>query len=70
MRIEPTPAAEHAVAELELPTGCVVCGGPLAVRITPNGARGCCVRCRYLPALQIEQVGDQLRVVHGAAGTA
>jgi hypothetical protein len=34
-------------ADLELPNGCVLCGGPVSVRVSPNAAYSVCIPCRW-----------------------
>ena len=47
--------------DFELPHGCVACGGPIVVRVTPGDAHAVCLACRAL---------STLRVVPGEEGVA
>ncbi len=57
-------------ADFELPGGCLSCGGPLAVRVTPAGAAGCCVACRLISRPHVELKGTSLQVGYVPAGEA
>jgi len=35
-------------AEFTIEGGCVVCHGPMAVRVTPGSTRGYCARCGWI----------------------
>ena len=35
-------------ADIELPNGCVVCGGPVSVRVTQGTTYSVCVPCRWV----------------------
>lgn len=49
-------------ADLDLQGGCALCGGVLAVRLSPAGARTYCAHCRWIAAADIEMVGDGVRI--------
>ncbi len=56
--------------EIELPGGCILCGGDLAVRITAGGAASFCTRCRWISRPHMHREDDGVHVIHPAAGQA
>ena len=66
---ERTPTPDHA-RDLVIPAGCLLCGGDLAVRITEDGARSFCPRCRWLSRPHMERHGEAIHVTHPAGGLA
>jgi hypothetical protein len=57
-------------ADFELPEGCLLCSGPLAVRVTPGGSGSCCVPCRWLARPSVELSGDSVQVSYPTTGEA
>jgi hypothetical protein len=61
---------EEVARDLELPGGCVLCGGALAVRVGPGGARSCCLRCRWISRVQLTEADGRLALAHPPGGVA
>jgi len=62
------PQAEAAtLRDLHLPGACIACGGDLAIRLSPAGARSWCGRCRWVSRLELQQQEEGLQIVHAAA---
>ncbi len=57
-------------ADFELPQGCISCGGPLAIRMTPHGAASCCVPCRWISKPRVDLKGKTLQVAYVPGGEA
>ena len=57
-------------AEVELPTGCALCGGPLAVRFSSSGAYSVCVSCRWIARPSVAFRGGAINVVFGPTAIA
>jgi hypothetical protein len=57
-------------ADIELPTGCALCGGPLSVRFSPSAAHSVCVPCRWFARPTVSLRGGAINVVFGAAAIA
>ncbi len=62
--------AETIGADFELPSACRACGGSLAIRLTTSGARGCCLRCRVLCALEIAEEDGEVKLAQAAGPSA
>jgi hypothetical protein len=58
---------QEKVHEFQLPGGCIICGGELAVRMTPSGAGTVCVECRWISRPQVSRGEDGVEVLHPAA---
>ena len=56
--------------DFQLPDACVGCGGPLAIRVTASGARGCCLRCHNTASIRLVQEDGELHVMIGGAASA
>jgi hypothetical protein len=52
-------------ADFELPGGCALCGGPLSVRLSHNGAHSVCVPCRWMARPSVELRPGGMNVVFG-----
>jgi hypothetical protein len=52
-------------ADVELPTGCALCGGPLSVRFSSNGAYSVCLSCRWIARPSVSFRGGAINVVFG-----
>jgi hypothetical protein len=65
---DPSPAEEHE--DIELPNGCILCGGPLAMRLR-NGAAGTfCASCRWISHPHMKREDGAVHVIHPAGGLA
>jgi hypothetical protein len=64
------PDTTETTRDLSLPEGCILCGGDLAVRITPSGAASLCVSCRWLSRPQMKREDGSIHVIHPAGGLA
>lgn len=64
-----TTAGGVEVADLTIPEGCMICGGDLEVRMSPEGARAVCVKCHWLtkPTISVTQQGLAVRYEVGLA---
>jgi len=49
-------------SDFTVPTGCITCGGELAVRISPGRAFAYCGKCHWLSRPVVEAVPDGFRV--------
>ena len=58
------------VSEVELPEGCVICGGDLHVRMIGDGAMSYCPSCHHIGRARAIVKGDGLRVDFRVAGRA
>jgi hypothetical protein len=65
-----TQMAVEKGAELMLPGGCILCGGDLAVRVTPVGAASCCRPCRWISRPRVVLSREGLQVSYQPAGQA
>ena len=66
-----TETAAGEFRDIELPGGCILCGGDLTVRITVGGAAASyCERCRWISRPHMHRQQDGVHVVHPAAGLA
>jgi len=55
---------EKGAADLELPSGCTLCGGTLAIRISSAGARSVCRQCRWLSRPHLHGNDGDFELVH------
>jgi hypothetical protein len=70
-RMVPSPKnAERPMVEVALPSGCPLCGGEIALRITSRSAWSWCPFCRWLANPIIRTEGKRLRVEYLAVATA
>lgn len=53
-------------SDFSLEGGCLLCGGDLAVRLTPSGARTFCAACRWISRPHLSRGDDGVHVVHPA----
>ena len=58
------------VSEVELPAGCVICGGDLYVRMNAETAMSYCPHCHHIGRARAIVKGDGLRVDFRVAGKA
>jgi len=67
MRTPDTTVLE-SVRDVSLPGGCILCGGDLALRVTPGGARTVCVPCRWISSPDVERGEENaIQILHPAA---
>ncbi len=55
-------------ADFTLPTGCPLCGGELAVRMTPGISYSYCAHCHWLSRSHVAVGPDSVRVGHPPGG--
>lgn len=64
-------AAGSGYRDIDLPGGCILCGGDLAVRIGERGgATSFCSRCRWISRPHMRHHDGAVQVVHPAGGIA
>lgn len=56
--------------DIQIPEGCILCGGDLAVRVTPEGAGSVCLSCRWISHPHMTREDGTVHVVHPAGGVA
>ncbi len=61
-----TADLDEAVTEFELPEGCPLCGGTLAVRTTPEGAGSYCGHCHWLSRPRVRLLKGRVEMAHPA----
>ena len=61
---------ERPMVEVALPSGCPLCGGEIALRITSRSAWSWCPFCRWLAKPIIRAEGERLRVEYLAVASA
>ena len=59
---------QEGAAEFTLPTGCPLCGGELAVRVTPGTSYSVCTHCLWISRSHVAVGPDSVRVGHPPAG--
>ncbi len=57
-------------ADFELPRACLLCQGPLAVRVTPAGAASVCLSCVWIDHPSVQMDGRSLQIAFGPAALA
>ncbi len=65
-----TETAAGEFRDLELPEGCILCGGDLAVRLAAGSAASYCKRCRWISRPHMQREVDGVHVIHPAGGVA
>jgi hypothetical protein len=57
--------------DVKLEQGCILCGGPLELRVSTSGVRTYCRACRWIssPTMERDERGE-VHVVHPAGGHA
>lgn len=62
---------ETPTRDLTIPGGCILCGGDLDVRITPEGAAASvCSSCRWISRPEMRNEDGHIHVIHPAGGMA
>jgi predicted RNA-binding Zn-ribbon protein involved in translation (DUF1610 family) len=56
--------------DFELPGGCILCGGDLAVRMTEGQAASYCPSCRWVSRPHMRREDGHVYVTHPAGGVA
>jgi hypothetical protein len=56
------------IADFTLPTGCPLCGGELAVRLTPGTSYSYCAHCHWLSRSHVAVGPNSVRVEHPPGG--
>lgn len=56
------------IADFTLPTGCPLCGGELAVRMTPGTSYSYCAHCHWLSRSHVDVGQNSVRVGHPPGG--
>jgi hypothetical protein len=65
-----TRAAVEGHGDVTLPEGCILCGGPLALRVREGTARTYCAACHWISHPHMRRAGGAIHVVHPAGGHA
>jgi hypothetical protein len=63
-------ADARSTRDLQLPGGCILCGGDLAVRVRAGTARSWCGHCRWISRPHMHRGQDGVAVVHPPGGLA
>lgn len=58
----PTPVEQ--VRDFILEGGCIVCGGPIDVRLSPGHVRGVCAPCGWISRPMLVQAHGQVSLAH------
>jgi len=61
------PAPDSTPRDHCLPGGCPTCGGEIAVRVGPSGARGYCAACARLSTVLVLPAPGGTHFIHLAA---
>ncbi len=56
--------------DVDIPGGCILCGGDLAVRFTTAGAVSFCPSCRWISHPRVRREDGSVYMMHPAAGIA
>jgi hypothetical protein len=65
-----TRAAAEGNGDVTLPAGCILCGGPLAMRVRDGAASTYCGACHWISRPHMRRSGGAIHVVHPAGGIA
>lgn len=57
-------------AEVTLPNACVTCGGPVQLRVSPEGARAYCAVCHSITRATVEWKAGGLMLSHDVKASA
>jgi len=60
----------EARADLSVPGGCPLCGGPLDLRVTPSSAFTYCAHCRWISRSFVAVGNGSVEVGHPPGGVA
>lgn len=64
------PTDASTSRDFSLEGGCILCGGDLAVRMSPGHARTVCKACRWISRPHLRREDDGVHVIHPAGLTA
>jgi hypothetical protein len=56
--------------DVDIPGGCILCGGDLSVRFTAAGATSFCPRCRWISHPRVRREDGSVYMMHPAGGIA
>jgi hypothetical protein len=62
----PEQHARTETKDFSLEGACILCGGGLQVRITPEGARTVCLACRWISRPHMTRTEEGIEVTHPA----
>jgi hypothetical protein len=62
--------SDGQVADFKIEDGCFLCGGELAVRVTPDGATTVCRTCQWFARPHVKVGADGVTVSYSPAGQA
>lgn len=57
-------------AELTLPDACMTCGGPVQLRVSPDGVRIYCARCHTIGKATVQLQAGALVLAHDVTASA
>lgn len=57
-------------ADVFVPTGCPLCGGPISLRVSPKGATSVCVPCRWIARPMVDFGPRGLQLAFGSTAEA
>jgi hypothetical protein len=60
------PQAEPKPNDVVLDHGCILCGGPLSMRVGPGSAVTYCAECHWISRPLVHRHHDELHLVHTA----
>jgi hypothetical protein len=64
MKSEPVANAPEVPADIELEQGCMLCGGPLSLRVQGRSAATYCRSCRWISRPHLHHHQDGMHLLH------
>ena len=64
MKREHEPEAPEVQADVELEQGCLLCGGPLQLRLVGGSAATYCRSCRWISRPHLHRQADGVHLFH------
>jgi len=64
MRREREPEAPQAPPDVELERGCLLCGGPISLRVVGSTAATYCRSCHWISRPHLHRHGDGVHLFH------